>query len=50
MSRSPTPKASILAPWRRRFRISFSSRELEAEMVQVSHPAASSSFRASLVR
>ena len=50
ISRSPTPKLSTFAPWSSRSRMSISSRELLTVMVQLSHPAASSIFRASLVR
>ena len=46
MSRSPTPKESILAPWSSRSRMIYSSRELEATMEHSVSPAASSIFRA----
>ena len=46
MSRSPTPKESILAPWSSRSRMIYSSRELEATILHSVSPAASSILRA----
>ena len=50
MSRSPTPKESILAPCWMMLAISRSSRELETVMVHSVQPASSSIFLAFLVR
>ena len=46
MSRSPTPKESIRAPWRTRSRMMYSSKALEATILHSVSPAASSSSRA----
>ncbi len=46
MSRSPTPKESMRAPWRIRSRMMYSSRALEATILQPVRPASSSISRA----
>ena len=50
ISRSPTPKASMRAPWVMRSRMIYSSSELEATILMPGSPASSSMARAFLDR